>query len=278
MLKRCSLMLAVLFAAQVMAITVDSYNTVYDANQLPDLFTLGGGVKVIQSLGIGTKSESIVDIGDGVWDAGSGQPGHGTYLQSLSGKYNARQNEKSSIEFRMKITNSVVDTPVIQAMIGDASTSGTWKVRGFFFKSDSIVERGGTADGQGSPVAFDTSSDFVTYKIEYSNSTATAELYYHNGTNWVYLISSSTGANFTMNHIDLFRFGQDSGIYSGRFQIDYIAWNQSAPTNCAEVFAKGFGNPMDLNQDCYVDLQDYALLAANWLFCNNPADEECYQY
>ncbi len=278
MLKRFVLVFAALFAAQAMATTFDWYNTVYDANQLPDSFTLGQGVKVIQSLGIGTKSESIVDIGDGVWDAGAGQAGHGTYLQSLSGKYNARQSMKSSIEFRMKITNWVVGTPVIQVMIGDASTAGTWKVRGFFFGPDSIIERGPSGVGQGQPVAFDTSSDFVTYKIEYSNATATADLYYRNGANWIYLISSAQGANFSMNHYDLFRFGQDGSYFAGRFQIDYIGWNQTAPISCAEVFAKGFGSPLDINKDCYVNLQDYAELAAKWLFCNDPNNEDCLQY
>jgi len=31
----------------------------------------------------------------------------------------------------------------------------------------------------------------------------------------------------------------------------------------------------DLNQDCYVNLEDFALLAAKWLKCNDPENENC---
>ena len=31
----------------------------------------------------------------------------------------------------------------------------------------------------------------------------------------------------------------------------------------------------DINQDCYVDLNDFAIAAANWLSCNNPQDSNC---
>ena len=32
----------------------------------------------------------------------------------------------------------------------------------------------------------------------------------------------------------------------------------------------------DLNGDCYIDLSDFAILAAQWLECGNPFDENCY--
>ncbi|MCK5000947.1 MAG: exo-alpha-sialidase, partial [Anaerohalosphaera sp.] len=32
----------------------------------------------------------------------------------------------------------------------------------------------------------------------------------------------------------------------------------------------------DLNKDCYIDLEDLAILAAEWLQCSNPADLNCY--
>ena len=66
--------------------------------------------------------------------------------------------------------------------------------------------------------------------------------------------------------------------YAGYFQIDYIAWNQEAPTTCEGVFSKGFGSAIDINQDCYVNLVDFAGLATDWLFCNNPDDDDCLQY
>lgn len=33
--------------------------------------------------------------------------------------------------------------------------------------------------------------------------------------------------------------------------------------------------PMDFNEDCYVNLQDFAQFAQDWLKCNAPFDEEC---
>ena len=36
-------------------------------------------------------------------------------------------------------------------------------------------------------------------------------------------------------------------------------------SSCEDVFAAGLGNPADINQDCIVDLKDFAILAAEWL-------------
>ena len=32
---------------------------------------------------------------------------------------------------------------------------------------------------------------------------------------------------------------------------------------------------MDFNQDCYVDIEDFAQFAQDWLKCNDPTDEYC---
>ncbi len=31
----------------------------------------------------------------------------------------------------------------------------------------------------------------------------------------------------------------------------------------------------DLNHDCYINLEDFAVIAANWLYCNDPFDPTC---
>ncbi len=41
---------------------------------------------------------------------------------------------------------------------------------------------------------------------------------------------------------------------------------------CADMYPY---YPMDLNHDCYVDLQDLARLSQDWLKCNNPVDADC---
>ena len=42
------------------------------------------------------------------------------------------------------------------------------------------------------------------------------------------------------------------------------------PEDCAQVHDLGFGYSADANQDCRIDLQDLALMAAQWTLCNDP--------
>ena len=50
------------------------------------------------------------------------------------------------------------------------------------------------------------------------------------------------------------------------------------PLNCADVWAYGLGLDGDINRDCYVNNEDLALLAENWLKCNNPLDSNCPEF
>lgn len=96
-------------------------------------------------------------------------------------------------------------------------------------------------------------------------------------------------------------------IYNGvlsseRIQAHYDAWK---PQSCEELWARGnpdgdwdsdsdgtpagtsgpvhwdiiqgqyVGMLADLNQDCYIDLVDFALLAEDWAKCNTPGDSNC---
>ena len=44
---------------------------------------------------------------------------------------------------------------------------------------------------------------------------------------------------------------------------------------CQDVIDAGLLIMGDVDQNCYVDLYDFAAVAANWLSCNNPADSNC---
>ncbi|MBN2212261.1 MAG: LamG domain-containing protein [Sedimentisphaerales bacterium] len=44
---------------------------------------------------------------------------------------------------------------------------------------------------------------------------------------------------------------------------------------CSDVVAQGLNPATDVNDDCYVDLADFALLAADWLECVEPQDPGC---
>ena len=46
-------------------------------------------------------------------------------------------------------------------------------------------------------------------------------------------------------------------------------------TSCQSAINAGYGLAADLNKDCHVNLQDIALLAIDWLKCNNPEDSNC---
>ncbi len=47
------------------------------------------------------------------------------------------------------------------------------------------------------------------------------------------------------------------------------------PLSCHGMWQSGFGIESDLNRDCYVDLLDLAVLADEWLKCNDPQDGHC---
>ena len=52
---------------------------------------------------------------------------------------------------------------------------------------------------------------------------------------------------------------------------DFLALDYR-PSSCHGMWQSGFGMGSDLNRDCYVDLFDLAVLADEWLKCNDPQD------
>ena len=84
---------------------------------------------------------------------------------------------------------------------------------------------------------------------------------------WIGLHGSSGGAGPAL------LMGDTSSQYGGKVEIDYIAWTQGgfAPldaVNC-DSFLAG-----DINQDCFVNLKDIVLMAAEWLDCTDPANPD----
>jgi Concanavalin A-like lectin/glucanases superfamily len=61
-------------------------------------------------------------------------------------------------------------------------------------------------------------------------------------------------------------------VYPGVLSADRVAAHYAAwqPNNCADVIARGMTLPGDLNGDCQVDLDDFAILASQWHLCDNP--------
>ena len=63
---------------------------------------------------------------------------------------------------------------------------------------------------------------------------------------------------------------KDSSETPAELIIDY-----GPPDTCAEVLAMGHSIQVDLNDDCYVNLADFAIFAAQWLDCIDPTDASC---
>jgi len=63
--------------------------------------------------------------------------------------------------------------------------------------------------------------------------------------------------------------------------LDFISGNnntgESRTSLTAQLVRKGCTTqlPADLNWDCYINLEDFALFAAGWLDCNDPQNEAC---
>ena len=62
---------------------------------------------------------------------------------------------------------------------------------------------------------------------------------------------------------------------TGMFFDSFASAEAIEPNTPAEVAFYGWCITSDLNQDCYVNLLDFALFTTDWLKCNNPTDGGC---
>ncbi len=80
---------------------------------------------------------------------------------------------------------------------------------------------------------------------------------------------------FTTPGVFQFKLTVNDGEYGmeGNINKEFtIVVNQA---DCARVKADGLLMAGDINEDCRVDLSDLAMMAADWLKCNNPLDSSC---
>lgn len=72
---------------------------------------------------------------------------------------------------------------------------------------------------------------------------------------------SNTGSNsMAVALYDHLKIGPDPGIFS-----------------CEDVWDQSYGLYADINYDCLINLEDFALVAADWLLCNTPGDSNCIE-
>lgn len=67
---------------------------------------------------------------------------------------------------------------------------------------------------------------------------------------------------------------EESNNYYLRISSDDFACSDTSD-NPFTIFQCAAPIPGDVNEDCYVDLQDVAMLAQNWLLCGNGFDPAC---
>lgn len=61
----------------------------------------------------------------------------------------------------------------------------------------------------------------------------------------------------------------ENGEYQ-ELQVEFFT-----PDDCEQVISTGFGIYGDINEDCYVDIADFAIIASKWLTCNDPTNPDC---
>ncbi|MEN6309447.1 MAG: LamG-like jellyroll fold domain-containing protein [Anaerohalosphaeraceae bacterium] len=81
----------------------------------------------------------------------------------------------------------------------------------------------------------------------------------------------------TVPGIYVLRLAATDGVYN---LMDEITVSLTIPT-CENVLTDGLGMAADLSgpngtPDCYINIYDFAVIANNWLECNNPADADCF--
>jgi len=59
------------------------------------------------------------------------------------------------------------------------------------------------------------------------------------------------------------------------FELNFVEIVPVPAADCNELWQLGFGLEADLDHDCDVDVDDLAILAADWLTCNDPNNPNC---
>lgn len=261
-----SLIIVLVAVVAASAGSVSTWQYFWDASELPEVFQ-DGNVFLPGSSGTGT-SQTLVDIGGGnkVWQCVQADKADARWIDTLPGLWSPTSN--SSFEFRLKIVSQPDPTSeVFEVWCADAQLQpGDWECRAFYFSSTYIVEGSSPArENQNNKVMFDTSSNFVTYRVEYANGTA--NLFYRNGTVWSLLLTSSVGRVWTdfMNP-SMLEFGDaQPWTGAGTWQLDYIGFGKE----CSRAISG------DFNGDCKVDFKDFSELAQNWMRCVKPDFQNC---
>jgi hypothetical protein len=83
-------------------------------------------------------------------------------------------------------------------------------------------------------------------------------------------------AYFTFDTVSILVDGRAFPDDDASFSVDNVWVTYDLyPDNCEQIILLGGGSASDINEDCHVNNDDFALLAADWLNCNDPNDIAC---
>lgn len=162
--------------------------------------------------------------------------------------------------------NGDFNPPVIRTDITGLITGNSYKIR-IVYGVTSIADVGGVWAGLGPNVG-----DWTWYTS--SNGTST-DL-------WVPGRSSGTGEEPWPSQMaelgEVVAVDGKVSVWIGNGQTTFYDGLSYEPLNPCEIIrADGWGLASDFNGDCYVNIEDAAILFASWLECNDPANGNCAQ-
>lgn len=65
------------------------------------------------------------------------------------------------------------------------------------------------------------------------------------------------------------------GSYAAYLELETTAFGTNTGTDCFTIHEADHTKAGDLNEDCYVDINDMLLFTEAWLGCNTPGDSDC---
>jgi hypothetical protein len=225
-------------------------------------------------------------------------PQYGGYCNSISGIGTVTYNGAFYFDFSWgvgttagdswMITNAAVQTfgPSFYVMEAQPMGNGIWWKQDYNGIMYSFDQNTGMLTCLGAPVTVLSPNGGERYaagstvQIKYATAvapgTSTVTIMY------IYTYSGGAGygtiASTVPNEGSYLWTTPDVGIDLDTFVIrvtdDYWGFSDDSDAPFT-IFRCSEANPADINKDCYIDLQDLAILAQSWLWCSDPYNSAC---
>jgi hypothetical protein len=166
----------------------------------------------------------------------------------------------------VRVYSYAIDQDTVRSLVamGQQSAPGIEAINAL----QTVVLTGATVDVNIDAVIYDAQGDTLTYAWSQQSPATPAVVF-----------SSTTVEDPTVTFAEagtyVLRLTVDDGVYGLLGTIYKDVTIAVVDANCAKVKLDGLLYKADLNEDCYVNINDFALMALNWLDCNDPEDAAC---